>query len=582
MVRPALFLSLLAATAAPAIDLNYCQDNPPSANVCANENWLNTCLASYGSTDPTDAVNNPCQVKHAPIPPATTSTSYTEDAYNNYTKAHPAFITDKVFDPSLDNFRPSAARAPMKKPLVLDRTAGPGTWANQELMAQYAASQLNSSVDPTTYQRYGLFGFINGITSCEQYTYASFRDMERWIDGINACKDDARCKVNVSMLGYTAKGESKIPGIARRRPQNYDGNYIYDPTDPANHITTLIARGDMAQIEADPFDDSWQLTTVPKNAFHAGTEYMITPTIFAAMVAAGVPQVQDLANELARGDNLYQMGQGVTTPSGAYYLDGAGKLHQGFYDEYAFHNYMNITTQNTTIGESREYKRRNDSITAAYTQLGEDMKCLFASSPLFDQKFGTCSQNNMPSALGKVHPGDEQIYESDPFSTWSIMSAVAPIQMAQPPALFGQVGFGQQTSQSRYSLDQLTEFNITQAAQTIPVGMHAPGMLSASAITNSRLFGSLNLPPAMVAQLSAVQVENIAAVETRVANILAGQALQFGGGLGGIFGGGLGAIFGGGNLLSGGLGNIARGITGQANQQLLSRTINGPGPGSNG
>ena len=555
MLRPhpvALVLCALAGTAAPAIDIHYCQDNPPSAAVCANDHWISTCLAGYGSTDPNDKVNNPCQVPQPPDTcPGTVNSpcerSFTQLAYDIYAAQHPGVDSERVFDKSLDNFRPSRA-SPAQHKVTLDRTSGPGSWANQELMAQYAAWNA-TNIDPLTYTRVGLFETINGITSCEDYTYYSFMDMERWIDGINACKDDARCKVNVSLKGYTAKGESAPPGISRRRPQNYDGNYIYDQWDDKNHVTELIAHKDMAQLEADPFNDAWQLTAVPKNAFHSGTEYLITPAIFNAMVAVGVPDAQGLADELARGDNQYEMGEGVPTGNGGYYLDTTNKLHQGFYDEFAFHHYMNLTTQNTTKGESREYRRRNDSVTKAWSQLGEDMKCLFGNSPLFDQNLGTCGTQNTPSALGKVRPGDTQIYESDPFQTYAVMSAVAETQMAQPPALFGQIGFGNQLQTAQYTLAQLSALDISYGAQNIPSGAHAPGFLSANAITNSKLFNALNLPAAMVARLSARQVESLAATETRIANILAGQQglTLFGGGHGA--GGGFGGNFGTGLVL---------------------------------
>ena len=45
------------------------------------------------------------------------------------------------------------------------------------------------------------------------------------------------------------------------------------------------------------------------------------------------------ARNLARGDGLYAIGNGVQASGGGYYLD-SGKLHQGFYDEWDFHHFM--------------------------------------------------------------------------------------------------------------------------------------------------------------------------------------------------------------------------------------------------
>src|SRR5207247_4463464 len=74
-----------------------------------------------------------------------------------------------------------------------------------------------------------------------------------------------------------------------------------------------------------------------------------------------------------------------------------------------------------------------------------------------------------------------------------------------------------------FTLAELMAQNITQGSQNVPTAAHAPGMLSANAITSSLLFGALNLPAAMVSHLSVSQIEALAASETRLSNILAGQ-----------------------------------------------------------
>lgn len=514
MKRALWALCALLSVPAYAIDINYCQDSggPNPAN-CSNQTWIDACNSPAPDPDP-------CTVPRPGYP----NGGYVEEAQEQWQLTHDAPLVDHVFDPQKDDFKESMPRTP-RPALTLKNTTGVTGWANQELVAQWKAAQ-NNSVSPLDYQRVGIFELLNGISSCEDYVYYSFRDVERWLDGINACKDDARCKVNVSLNGYTAKGAGTPPGIARRRPQNLDGNYIYDPTDPKNHMTELVAHHDIDQTEVDPFDDHWQLTDVPKNAFHAGTEYLFPPGFLLLMQQAGVPDPQGLVNILARGDKLYEAGGGVPVSNGAYYKDVFGKLHQGFYDEWDYHHYMNAHTQlpgkTTTPGQWSEYKKRNDAVQAGWAQLADDMKCLWYSGPVAIGP-AACQSSTLPSAMGKVRPGDEQIYEQDPFQTWSVMSQVAQIQMAQPPSLFGQIGFGSNLQPAQYTMQQLNDQNITFGSQNIPSGAHAPGLLSTNAITTSTLFGALNLSPSMVANLSAVQIEAIAANEVTLSNILAGQ-----------------------------------------------------------
>ncbi len=335
--------------------------------------------------------------------------------------------------------------------------------------------------------------------------------------------DQARCMVNTSLNGYTTTGSGTPPAIFRRRPQNADGNYIYDPTDPDNHITELINKGAMDQIEADPFSDTWQLSNLPKNAFYAGTEWLITTNIFNSMIAQGI-DAQDMVNEMNRGDGLYEAGKGVPTSNGGYYLDAQQKLHQGFYDEWDFHNYMNQGTQATTAGQSREFRRRNDQLVQAVGQLADAMKCLYSNA--LDIPPGGCAGSNIPNALGKVNPGDEQEYEHDPLQMNSILSAIMPSQLALPPSLFGQVGFGASLQPAQYTLAQLASLNLVSGAQNIPESAHAPGLLSADAQTNSILLGALDLPPGLVAHAPAVEIEDLAATQARLADIASAQQVM--------------------------------------------------------
>jgi len=490
---------------------------PASVTTCQDEVYVSQCLAGY---DPTDTVNNPCL---QPQPPD--GKSFAQQAQEQYDASVPGGLVDTVFDPDVDTFRPSRATPPQPA-FTLQNAAGGSAWANRELVAQYSAYVAPNAV-PLTYQRDS--NTTQKITSCENYVYRAFLDVERWIDAVNACKGDAGCEVDASLNGYTAAGQSTLPGIARRRPQNSDGNYVYDPTDPANHLAQLVASGKVDQGEADPFDDAWQLTNVPKKAFHAGTEFLFPPSFLASLetelstVGLDPQTAQDLVNELARGDGLYTMGKGVPVSAGGYYLYTNGKVHQGFYDEWDFHHYMRQATQASTSGEWREYRRRNDQVVQAWGQLGDAMKCLFADGTL---PGGGClgGNRNVPNALGKTRPGDALLYETDPLMARSVIAGIAPIQAAQPPSLSGQIGFGSQLQSSRYSLAQLVTADVVRGEQVIPAAAHVPGELAPNGVTNSLLFAQLGLSPKVVAKLSPQQIEAAAAVEVAYANSIAGSA----------------------------------------------------------
>ncbi len=596
-----------------------CSSMPPSAVNCTNNEWVLQCESSYGSTDPNDAVNNPCL---APVAPS--GKSYVEQAQEAVPT--PLFSRESVFVPNgslqsvtpppgfslpvTDNFsaayqstRGQQEAAYGKMSLENSDPSTVTSWQNQEAIAQ-ATAWNTPNLDALTYRRYtNTTENVDAMTTCENYVYRSFQDLEVWLDGLNACGSEDtrdryrgeapqvsqdRCIVNTSLNNYTDKGSGTPPAIFRRRPQNADGNYIYDPTDPHNHITELVKSGAMTQPEADPFDDSWQLTNVPKNAFYAGTEWLITPTIFNSMVNQGI-DAQDFANELARGDGLYNSGQGVPTNNGGYYLDATGKLHQGFYDEWDFHNFMNLSTQATTDGQSREFRRRSDQVRQGWKQLANAMSCLYADG--FDVPPGGCNGSPIPDAMGNILPGEEQEYESDPFMFNVIMSEVAPNQMASPPSLSGQVGFGANLQPAQYqftttgpnsSINPFAANNITIGALNIPAADHVPGALSPTAVTNSVLLGAV--PPVLLANDSALQVEDVAATEARNADIFGAQQVMLSLSVGnlGIGLGGLGSIPGGfgGFGLVGGLGGLGLGGLGALGAGPQFRRVFNPGGGS--
>lgn len=229
------------------------------------------------------------------------------------------------------------------------------------------------------------------------------------------------------------------------RPQNVEGSFIYSPGDQYNRINQLLTeRSDaqkfalpLQQLEADPFDDRAQLKDIPKNAVSAGTEYLITPNLVCGDLALGFSAAnpaptsmiandpassasagQDLLNETTRGDALYETGQASLTNKGNWYQDSNGEVHQGFYDEWDFHHYMNQATQATTQGESCEYRRRNDALAKAFGELADN--------------------SHFPNALGKLSPGDTQTWEGDPFPSRSNISQIAQVQLAQPPSTMAE------------------------------------------------------------------------------------------------------------------------------------------------
>ncbi len=454
-----------------------CQYEPPSPATCVDQGWVNLCGAAYGSTDPNDAINNPCLVSQA------NGKSFVQQAQDSYSAGVDAGTTEKVFDTGIDDFV-LATPPPNAFPGIALQSGSGASWAYQELVAQ-ANAWKTANVNPFNYIRStnypnGVYipGPQNQINSCENYVYRTFNDVERWIDALNACKNDARCKVNVSLYQYNNNYNSYPPGIARRRLENSDYEYIYDPSDAANRMTQMVLAGEIAQEEADPFDDTWQLTDIPKNAFYAGTRFTMVPAMQSALAARGYGQWgQDLLNEIARGEHLYEAGpQAGTTSNGAYYQSKDGTVHQGFYDEWDFHHYMNGQTQQTTAGETREYRRRADNLAKLFAQLANDMKCLVSDA----FQAGGCGAGT-PDAFNRVNPGDAQMWDGDPFSERAITEQVAETQLAVPPATKGMVGFGADLQLAGVPASVLQLGQLAAGVQAYSYHGHVPGQVAPNA-----------------------------------------------------------------------------------------------------
>jgi hypothetical protein len=351
------------------------------------------------------------------------------------------------------------------------------TWANLEDDAKYAASQewIWSKVD---YTRKTASFPQNTIFNCEAYTYRSFYDIERWIDATNACKGQPRCIVDITMHGMGAKSPATAPGIARRSMRDSESALI------STRLDKLVGEGLVAQIESDPFnDDLYQLDEVPKNAFYANTKWFMVPALVNAFQPTGQDQIVGaLLDELSRGEQLYVAGKGSPTVSGVYFQDAKGNPHQGFFDEWDFHRVLNNRTKKTTEGEQQEYRRRQKEFTTLFDKLIDEWKCLVADA----QIPGGCQGLDIPNAIGKVHPGDTQMWEGDPFASRSLYGKVDGTALVVPPFINGNIGFGADLQQTQFgalstlTAGQITQLGsmLTQGVKAIPFKAHMPGLLT--------------------------------------------------------------------------------------------------------
>ena len=440
----------------------YCA--PPSGVTCNDVSWVANCGWKFGSTSQTDTVNNPCLVVTV-----RGGLSLADQGRATWSAANQqGLMTDKVFNRATDDFMPSMA-PPSTPPL--NPTAGTTTWASHELTA--AANAWKSAVPALSYVRPG--GSKAGtIDSCESYVYRSFFDVERWVDSVNACKDNSRCKVEVSLNGLTTTSPSTAPGIARRLFKNSEDVAIGDG--PNNRLGLLHSTGQIEDFEANPFSDGYQLFSLPKNSFYSGTSQIFTPALINAFANVSVlkgQQVHALLDEVSRAGSFYTMGTNSKT-NGAWYQDQHG-VHQGFADEWEFHQVMNQRNAALTRGETREYRKRNAEVIAAFDRGTDAMKCLFANARFV----GGCNRQTI-NAVGKVHPGDSKLWEGDPFESRSMYSEVSQYAFTTPPSMLTQIGLTTtQLQESQFSLSmannplQLPAMHSIIAPLPVPSGSDA-------------------------------------------------------------------------------------------------------------
>jgi hypothetical protein len=466
---PLTLLTLCASSASAAAggggppNFNPCvlPQNYKTPENCASNSWLGQCGSYYGIA--ADPMQDPY------CGPLLTA------RLKKYAQKQGGALDEKVFSKTDDVFVPAIGADPW---LPAKRTGTQVTWANQEDKAKFDATQA-WIWDPTTYHRANASYPQQTIYTCEGYVYRSFYDLEQWIDATNACKGDPRCIVSVSMHGMGAKTAAKLPGIARRKLMNADNQPIF-----GDRMVQLVKEDKLAQIEADPFnDDLYQLDEVPKNQFYANTKWFMVPKLVQAFQPTGQDQIVGaLLDELSRGEQLYVAGQGSPTVSGVYYQDEKGNPHQGFFDEWDFHRVMNNRSKNTTDGEMKEYRQRQKEFTAQYDKLVDEWKCLYADAMIA----GGCKGLNIPNAVGKVNPGDTQIWEGDPFASRSIYGKLDSSQLIVPPFITGNVGVGADLTPTAFGpLANLSDAQIgaigsliTQGTKAIPMKAHHAGLLT--------------------------------------------------------------------------------------------------------
>lgn len=432
----------------PTTPAAICPPLPPSGQNCNSVYWLSTCGVYYGATP--GSLNNPCTVGNPSL----------EKAWrDNWLLAHPQGLkTDSAFKPALNDF---IAAVPPE--LGLPDAGFEGTlttWAAHEEQARVLGRQL---VSPNVYTWKRPDTMDGGaMVTCEDYVYRSFYDVERWVDGINACKDNARCKVSISTIG------SNWPSIARRTLSDVEGNPIY--ASGTSRVSEMFSKGQISQMEADPFSDAYRLGSVPKNSFYANTTQLFPPALVNAFVDAGMGlQISGLVDETSRGATLYAVGFNAGS-GGAWSEDSVG-IHQNFSDEWDFHEQMNQRTALVTEGEFREYRARNAAIIEAFDQGTDQMKCLYANKMVV----GGCNPKQI-NALGKANPGDKHLWEGDPFAARSILGSISEYSFTWPPSMQNQVGFGTELQQSMVTMSDIQAGTVSSGLDQIGQLAHLPGM----------------------------------------------------------------------------------------------------------
>ena len=431
----------------------------PTPSTCANDAWVRTCGGFFGAENPDDP-NNPCW-------------GLNEDSANTWQDVNYGLdpqATETVFDRDNQSFIESLPPLTIGMPDDLQQQTG-GAWAAQEEKAKFAAAQ-SVIQNPLWYQRaIGSWASGTPLETCENYVYRAFYSVERWLDAINACKTDDRCKVKVSLHGMTADGPATTPGIARRVMVDNEGNPI------STRMTVLYQQDKITNGEADPFATGYALSIIPKNSFYADSYLLIVPSLIAAVKAQSGVDLQLLHNELWRGSTLYDVSPSAKATGGKTFIGWEGNVQRGFKDEWEFHDFMLKRTEGVSNGQFREYRRRSDGFLQGWDLLADKMKCLH-------DFLGADCNVKAYNALGKVNPGDTQMWQGDPIASRAILGSIPAADFLLPPSMKGLIGFGSHTQATGLTLDELVKGiesgDILSSESLLGGSLHLPGMVEPS------------------------------------------------------------------------------------------------------
>ncbi len=405
---------------------------PPSASDCGNPDYHALCVANRGTCDTMNKrlalEEQRPRVGGKPPTPNKIYGTPKEPGFADSNRHESYGILPVPY--TQDPYRqPKSWNAKMKRrPRLAPRPNTQNRWAAQEMKAKTDALAWTPGGLLATYQRPHAAGG-DDVASCEDYVYKGFHDDERWLDAIYGCKGDARCEVNVSLLPAS-------PGIARRALQN--------PLLPAfkEFIPDYDGRLDFTG-------------RMPKNAFYAGTGAFLTASIVTAFASDPAKQASVQALYKAIRDELstYDIGQGGKG-------NGIGPKAQGFADEWDFHEVLNTRTAAITPGEFDEYKRRNDAMLAAMDHFYDVAKCVAHLNPQ------DCT--GIPSAVGRVFPGQAQMSDGDPFAS---------------RATFGNVDRTNATDMLSFVNAHAGMLDALKAGANIGGGLAFPGLANRGAVT---------------------------------------------------------------------------------------------------
>jgi hypothetical protein len=394
----------------------------PTPSTCASQAWVTACSGFY-DPDACMSLNED------------TATSWQEDNFG----LDPA-ATEAVFNPRDNTFAESLPPLTIGLPDTLSQQTG-GAWAAQEEKAKFEASKAQI-LNPLWYTR--PLSWVSGVPldSCETYVYRAFYSVERWLDALNACKTDDRCKVKVSLHGMTADGPATTPGIARRVMVDNEGEPI------SERLSDMRVQGKISSGEAEPFSAAYTLTVIPKNSFYADSHLLIVPSLIEQFKAQTGVDLQLLHNELWRGSTLYDVTSSAQVTGGKTFIGADGKAHRGFKDEWEWHSFMLKRTEDVTAGQFREYRRRSDRFLQGWDVLADKMKCMH-------QLLGGGCNVKAYNALGKVHPGDTQMWQGDPIASRAILASIPAADFLFPPSQKGMIGFGDRLQDTGLTVDQI-------------------------------------------------------------------------------------------------------------------------------